>query len=90
MSKSRKKRKRSKQKRWGKVLLISAMVGVFGLAVLFFVGYLVLQNYLHSDSFRVLVGNETSKALEAALAKLSDPGRDKLADEDTRPPTGSD
>ena len=49
----------------GRNVLIAALLGLVALAVLGFAGYLAVRSYLHSNKFRVLAGEETSKALEA-------------------------
>jgi len=69
MSRPRKKKSAGKRGRsggrLGRICLISALVGLVGLAVCTFVVYMVVRGYLHSSKFRALVGNETSRALEA-------------------------
>ena len=58
-------RAKRKQGGIGRNLLIVALLGLVALAVVGFAGYLAVRSYLHSNKFRVLVGEETSKALEA-------------------------
>lgn len=41
------------------------MAGGVALAIFAFAGYLAIRSYLHSEKFRALVGDETSKALDA-------------------------
>jgi len=52
--------------------MVAALVTGVGLIIFSFIGYIMVRKYLRSDDFRVMAGEETSKALKAKSGEFEE------------------